>query len=210
MDQRICTLIVAGEHAEALRLVAEAYSRPVGRFCAGVVGSTAVGEELMQEAFIEAWQAMPRVRGESTAKAWLFGIARRICIRHLRRRDRRAGLLERWLGTQAEPVADESSGRADDQALLRAGLAELSGPLRQAVLLRFQVGLDSVEMGAALGIRPATARKRVSLGIQALRQALRPRLMAPEAEGGSEAGQEDHHDNVEHLPAPASVDRKRS
>ena len=87
MEKRITSLISAGEHREALGVLAEAYSVKVARFCAGLVGTHAQGEELMQEAFIDAWQAMPRFRGDSTARAWLFGIARRVCIRHLRQRD---------------------------------------------------------------------------------------------------------------------------
>ena len=183
MELKITTFMADGDHREALRLMAEAYSGPISRFCAAMVGSPTEAEELMQETFIEAWGAMARYREESNVRAWLFGIARRICIRHLRKRDRRAGLFQRWFGpATGDPVTAASHDPAqqlDREALLRRGLAALKPPLRQAVLLRYQVGLEGPEMAAALGIRPAAARKRVSLAVQALRETLRPLLMEP-------------------------------
>jgi RNA polymerase sigma-70 factor (ECF subfamily) len=180
MELQITTLMEDGDHREALRLMAERYSGPIKRFCASMVGSLSEAEELMQETFIDAWKAMPRYRAESNVHAWLFGIARRVCIRHLRKRDRRAGLLQRWFGSGATPAtAEETAVDLDERALLRQGLAELTPELRQAVLLRYQVGMDGSEMAQAIGVQPATARKRVSLGIGALRKSLRPLLMEP-------------------------------
>jgi len=180
MELQITTLMEDGDHREALRLMAEQYSGPVKRFCASMVGSLSEAEELMQETYIDAWKAMPRFRSESNVRAWLFGIARRVCIRHLRRRDRQAGLLQRWFGAGNAPASAEKPALdLDERALLRQGLAELTPELRQAVLLRYQVDMDGPEMALALGVRPATARKRVSLGIAALRKSLRPLLMEP-------------------------------
>lgn len=180
MELQITTLMEDGDHREALRLMAEQFSGPVKRFCASMVGSLSEAEELMQETFIDAWKAMPKFRSESNVRAWLFGIARRVCIRHLRKRDRRAGLLQRFFGGGGDPApADKPALDLEERALLRQGLAELKPELRQAVLLRYQVDMDGSEMALALGVRPATARKRVSLGITALRKSLRPLLMEP-------------------------------
>ncbi len=180
MELQITTLMEDGDHREALRLMAEQYSGPVKRFCASMVGSLSEAEELMQETFIDAWKAMPGFRAESNVRSWLFGVARRVCIRHLRKRDRRAGLLQRWFGSGASSeTTDESAVDLDERALLRRGLAELKPELRQAVLLRYQVGMEGAEMALALGVKPAAARKRVSLGIGALRDSLRPLLMEP-------------------------------
>ncbi len=180
MELQITTLMEDGDHREALRLMAEQYSGPVKRFCASMVGSLSEAEELMQETFIDGWKAMPRYRAESNVRAWLFGIARRVCIRHLRKRDRRAGLWQRWFGAGDDPSpASEPALDLDERALLRQGLAELKPELRQAVLLKYQVGMDGPEVAQALGIKPAAARKRISLGIAALRNSLRPLLMEP-------------------------------
>lgn len=200
MEQRITSLITAGEHRAALGFLAEAYSVKVARFCAGLVGSHAEGEELMQEAFIDAWRAMPRFRGESTARSWLFGIARRVCIRHLRQRDRRSALQVRYSqnghGPKVARINGSQAAAGEDlgdhlahRAMVGEALAALKPALREAVLLQYQAGLDGAELATALGVRPAAARKRVSLGLQALRVALRPALMAPPSPAAAAQGQ---------------------
>lgn len=202
MELQITTLMEDGDHREALRLMAERYSGPVKRFCASMVGSLSEAEELMQDTFIDAWKAMPRFRAESNVRCWLFGIARRVCIRHLRKRDRRAGLLQRWFGSEATAAtADESAVDLDERALLRRGLTELKPELRQAVLLRYQVDMDGPEMALALGVGPATARKRVSLGINALRKSLRPLLMEPPSSKSREENPDEQA--PESMPAAA-------
>jgi RNA polymerase sigma-70 factor (ECF subfamily) len=192
MELQITTFMADGDHREALRLMAEHYAAPISRFCASMVGSPAEAEELMQETLLDAWNAMPSYRTESNVRAWLYGIARRVCIRHLRKRDRRAGLLQRWLGPKsaAPPPADPSE-KLDAEKLLRQGLQALKPELRQVVLLKYQVGLDGPEIAAALNIRPATARKRISLGVQSLRESLRPLLMEPAAAENPQENQDD-------------------
>lgn len=202
MELQITTLMEDGDHREALRLMAEQYSGPIKRFCASMVGSLSEAEELMQETFIDAWKAMPRFRAESNVRSWLFGIARRVCIRHLRKRDRRAGLWQRWFGAGDSPEpADEAAPDPDERALLRKGLAELTPELRQAVLLCYQVGMDGPEMAQVLGVQPATARKRLSLGIQALRKSLRPLLMEPP----SSTSRQENPDEQAKEPVPAAA-----
>ncbi len=169
MELQITTFMADGDHREALRLMAEHYAGPLSRFCASMVGSPAEAEELMQETLLDAWNAMPKYRAESNVRAWLYGIARRVCIRHLRKRDRRTGLLQRWLGPTSAPPPADPSEKLDAEKLLRQGLQALKPELRQAVLLKYQVGLDGPEIAAALSIRSATARKRISAVVSAAR-----------------------------------------
>lgn len=176
MELRITTLMASGDFREALRLLVDAYGKPVGRYCTGLVGSRTEAEELLQESLIEAFAAMPRFRGESTVRAWLFGIARRLCIRHLRRRDRRLVLFRRF-ARAAPPEAPSDHERTDARLALERALVALKPPLREAVLLQYQAGLESPEIAAVLGISAEAARKRVSLGVQALRVELRENLM---------------------------------
>ena len=177
---RITSLIVSGDHREALGLLAEAYGPSAVRFCAALVGSPADAEELLQEALIQAYQAMPTYRGGGP-KAWFFGITRRICIRHLRRRDRRRGLMARWWPrSEVAHVSPDPVVCAEESAALSTALAGLKPHLREVVLLRYQAGLDHSEVAGVLGITRAASRKRASLGLRALRRDLEPILMRDE------------------------------
>lgn len=183
MELEITTLIADGKHREALTLMARTFQKPLGRFCSGFIGSRSDAEELVQEAFMEAYRAMSRFRAEGSVRAWLFGIARRVCIRHLRRRDRRLGLLRRFFVSE-EPAgeAKDPAEKAEAQAMVRTALAKLRPLLREALLLRYQQDMDHQELAAVLGIRPEAARKRVSLAVMAMREALHPILMQPPEE----------------------------
>ncbi|MFH1681295.1 MAG: sigma-70 family RNA polymerase sigma factor, partial [Candidatus Eisenbacteria bacterium] len=50
-------------------------------------------EDLAQEAFVRAYQALPRFRGECTFRTWIFKIARNLSLSEIRRRGRRPELL---------------------------------------------------------------------------------------------------------------------
>lgn len=188
MELKISTCMAAGDFEEALRLMAQAYGAPVGRFCAGFCGSKSDADDLLQETFVDAWNAMHRFDGSSGARAWLFGIARRVCIRHLRKRDRRSNLVQKWCARANEPVSREPSAEkttqeAESHELLEKALQQLKPKLREAVLLYYVADLSNTEIAESLGIRSAAARKRVSLGIGRLRRLLRPILMEPPSEG---------------------------
>lgn len=188
MELKISTCIAAGDYEQALRLMAKTYSTQIGRFCAGFAGSEADGDDLLQETFVDAWKAMGRYEGNASPKAWLFGVARRVCIRYLRKRDRRSDLIKRWFGKAKDPVSREPSAErrvqeTESRTLVEQALLQLKPILREAVLLYYQAGLSTPEMADCLGVKPAAARKRVSLGIRDLRRILRPLLMEPPSNG---------------------------
>ena len=141
-------------------------------------------------------------------RAWLFGIARRVCIRHLRKRDRRSNLLKRWFGEKPAGRSDPSEDpaeRSEQEEMLRTALLELKSQFREAVLLRYQAGMDHAEIAQSLDISPAAARKRVSLGVAALRSTLRPLLMeSPEEKTGQE-GDHEGEEPVSARPRPRIV-----
>src|SRR3954468_4746337 len=82
-------LIAEGRHREALARCARDYALPLGRLCMAFTGSQAESEELVQETLLAAYDAVPQFRGEGTARSFVFGIARRLCGRHVEMRARR-------------------------------------------------------------------------------------------------------------------------
>ncbi|MBU1069180.1 RNA polymerase sigma factor [Myxococcota bacterium] len=191
MEQQILSMMREGHRERALELMARAWAQPIGRFCCALAGSAAEGEDLLQETFIEAWRAMETFRAESSPRAWLYGIARNLCASHLRRRDRRRSLFGRFFADSSAENAhcrssEDNAVRSEEQVLLDAALADLKPALREAVLLHYQGHFSMQEIADMLEISPANARKRVSLGVGALREALRPVLMKPENPRGGQ------------------------
>ncbi len=162
-------LIATGDHREALARCARAYAVSIGRLCMAFTGSQADSEELVQETLVAAYHAFPTYRAEGSVRAFLYGIARRLCGRYNETQARQKARLhlvdDSSSGTDASDLAleKERAGRARD------ALAKLKPSEREAVVLRYDAGLGFRELGLACGIDEATARKRVSRALARLR-----------------------------------------
>ena len=77
------------------------------RMCSG---DEEEARDLVQDAFLNAFRNLKRFKGDSGFYTWLYRIVVNTCLDARRRRQRRSGLLSRWL--QRKKV-----GRGTDQAL---------------------------------------------------------------------------------------------
>lgn len=172
-DDPIHRAIRAGAFRDAVAMCAREHGDSIGRTCMALLGSQAEAEECVQEVLLAAYDAFPSYRGEGTVRAFLFAIARRMCARRLEVRGRR----ERRLRLVHDAVADASTPEDVVQARreaerVRAALEQLRPSERDALVLRYQAGLEYQEIGAACGIDEVAARKRVSRGLARMREIL--------------------------------------
>src|SRR5258705_9968433 len=133
-DDPIVAFIRAGAHREAAARCAREHGAGLGRLAMALLGSQAEAEEAVQETLIAAHEAMASYRGDGTVRAWLFGIARRLCARRLEtrvRQDRRLRLVH---------DADRDASRPDDLVdtqrrafAVRAALEQLKPSERDAL-----------------------------------------------------------------------------
>jgi RNA polymerase sigma-70 factor, ECF subfamily len=169
--------LARGDLREALASCARVHGPALGRLCMALTGSQAEADELVHEVLLLAYDSFPSYRGEGTLRSWLFGIARRVCARHLETRSRQTRLRlahpeavdhrrERALGGEEIIIARDEAERA------RRALHTLSEAERDAILLRYEADLDFREIALACDVDEATARKRVSRGLNHLREAL--------------------------------------
>lgn len=157
---------------EALTLCARHYGRDIGRLCMAIVGSQAEADDLTQETLLAAHDAFATFQRQGTLRAWLCGIARRRCARYLERSSTRAAKLHLVAVHDERPSSDELLARRQRAERARHALAALRPTDREAVVLRYVVGLSYREVGAATDIEEATARQRVSRALARLRDAL--------------------------------------
>lgn len=153
--------IAAGDYRDALAKCAETYAVPLSRYAMAFTGSQSESEGLVEEILVAASGALPQYRAGKDVKAWLFGIARRICGRHVELRARKTG--------HGEALSNGGSGPS---AKAREALAKLKPSEREAVVLRYEVGLSVRELAIACGVDEASVRKRVSKGLVRLRAEL--------------------------------------
>jgi RNA polymerase sigma-70 factor (ECF subfamily) len=151
--------IAAGDYRAALAQCAEAYAVPLSRYAMAFTGSQSESEALVEEILLAAAGSFGQYRAGKDVKAWLFGIARRVCGRHIELRARKTG--------HGEAI---SNGGAAAKA--REALAKLKPSEREAVVLRYEAGLSVRELAIACGVDEASVRKRVSKGLVRLRAEL--------------------------------------
>jgi RNA polymerase sigma-70 factor (ECF subfamily) len=166
-------LIGQGAYREAVAMAARNHGAAIGRLCMAMLGSQAEAEEAAQEALIAAYDGMASYRGEGSVRAWLFGIARRICARRLETRTRQQNRLRLVYDAEAEAqLPDDVVEKRRLAQRVRLALEQLRPSEREAILLRYASELSYREVGEACGIDESAARKRASRALSRLREVL--------------------------------------
>lgn len=136
-------------------------------------GERGQAEEILQDTFVAVWQGAARFERRSSAKTWLFGIARRQAHNALRRRNLDLtddAALEHFPSGEPEP---ETSAliNADREAVANA-IAKL-GPIQREILtLAFAHDLSYPEMSEILAVPVGTIKSRLNIAKRQLRQLL--------------------------------------
>lgn len=121
----------AGGDRCAFTIVVAVVERPLRRYLALRAPATVDVDELAQQTLIQAFDALPRWRGEGDPAGWLFGIARNVVRRAWRAEQRaaeRRGALEARL---AERLAERAERPASDDDARLAALAECEAQLSE-------------------------------------------------------------------------------
>lgn len=130
-----------------------------------LTSSDSVAEEALQETYIALWQGAGRYRGDGSARAFLFGIARKQASRTWRRRAGEPShtepltelALHAGWGGDPETIAM----RAEDRRGLLDALARLSQG-DQEILTRCDLeGRTPAKIAGELGIAAGTVRVRL-------------------------------------------------
>lgn len=161
--------LARGDHRGAVALCARLHGAALGRLCMSFLGSQAEADEAVQESLLAAFDGMGQYRADASVRAWLFGIARRVCARRVETRARREHRLRLVHGDDSAPGADAVLAARREAERVRGALEQLKPSERDAVVLRFERELSFREVGAACGVDEATARKRVSRALDRLR-----------------------------------------
>ncbi|GAB4523850.1 MAG: RNA polymerase sigma factor RpoE [Anaerolineae bacterium] len=133
-----------------------------------------LAQDISQETFIKAWQALPRFvpRGDQDTgfRAWLCRIAVNTAIDEMRRQRP----VEELGPTQAAPQIGPMEAvvqRADSEAI-RAAIARLPERSRAALILREFEGLSYQEIAEALDVPIGTVMSRLNYARRRLREEL--------------------------------------
>ena len=139
-------------------------------------------EDVAQEAFISAYRAFGRFRGESKVTTWLYRITTNAALMKLRKGKKERQLTQTGIDDMEIPDWDDSP---DDAAInaelgekLREGISRLDPDLKAAVILRDVEGLSSSEAAEVLDVSVASLKSRLHRGRVILRKFLSDHVAA--------------------------------
>lgn len=159
-DRDLVSRARAGDHA-AFAALFEQYHTPILNYLHRMVGDRVLAEDLAQDAFIKAYNALPSTRPDLAFKPWLYRIATNTAISHHRRRK-----IIQWVpflgGDENTHASSESVERSvTRQHDVEQALAKLPKHYAAVLLLRHYQGLSLAETASALDITENAAKLRL-------------------------------------------------
>lgn len=142
--------------------------------------------DVVQEAFLKAYRAMPSFRGESAFYTWLYRIAINTAKNHLVAQGRRPpdGDIDSADAEQLEGQSDLKDNATPERLLLRdeiektvmEAIEQLPEDLRTAITLRELEGLSYEEIAESMDCPIGTVRSRIFRAREAINKRLQPLL----------------------------------
>lgn len=143
----------------AFEQLVAATERELTHFCLRLVGPAEL-DDTLQETYIALWRALPQFRGESSARTYIYAIARRTAARLSQRQ-------ARWSELAALSPGSVESGFGLSLEIEEA-LAHLEPERRTALLLTRVFGFSYAEAALICGCPVGTIRSRVARARQDL------------------------------------------
>ncbi len=164
LDQELVRQCLAGERSAFDRLYRR-HAATVHRRLSRMVGGGAEVEDLLQQAFLETFRALPRFRGDAAFRTWLYRIAVNVALGTLRKQRRRPQIsidprdLDERIGAGLTPEARARERELYERTLRHLGA--LKPEHRIAFVLRHVEQLSLEEIGSMVGANPPAVAQRV-------------------------------------------------
>jgi RNA polymerase sigma-70 factor (ECF subfamily) len=156
-DEACVARCKAGD-VEAFSLLVERHQATVYNIAYRMVASSDEAQDLAQDAFVRAFAALRRFRGDCSFRTWICRIVTRLCVDALRAKPRRAQPLGSLQDSGAEGDWTES---VVNRQVLEQAVASLPVHYRAAIVLRHGEGLSYEEIGRILHLPLGTVKTHI-------------------------------------------------
>lgn len=185
-DEKLVARAVQGDHS-AFDALVRAHTPKMYRVALRITGSAAEAEDVVQEAWISAWRALPGFRHESAVSTWLYRVVTNGALASVRRRRPTVSLDAALHAEQggggpllgAGVLADTRANpegqvvRAEQVDAVLGAIAELDVSQRVPLVLRELEGLSYEEVAEVLEVSVPALRSRLHRARVALLAKLR-------------------------------------
>jgi RNA polymerase sigma-70 factor, ECF subfamily len=141
------------------------------------IGNHHDAEDLTEQTFLQAYRHFERAQRESNGRPlrpWLIRIAHNLAANYYRDRSRKpqTQLEDAAVLSAVHDTEDLVEGRQELEEVL-AGVANLPSDRREALIMRFALGMDNREIARALGRSEGATKVLIHRAIKQLEQGLK-------------------------------------
>jgi RNA polymerase sigma-70 factor, ECF subfamily len=169
--------VVQGGDPRAFEVLYDRHGAAAFSLAYRMVGTRAVAEDIVQEAFLSIWRSKVRYERErGSVRTWVLGIvhhrtidALRRSLVHERRRASAEGIEERH---EARELTDVEAVRREEAREVRAALSALPGEQSRVIELAYYGGFTHTQIAEMLDMPVGTVKGRMRLGLDKMRREL--------------------------------------
>jgi RNA polymerase sigma-70 factor (ECF subfamily) len=170
-DEEIVARVKAGDTA-LYEIIMRRYNQRLYRVAVAVLRDYAEAEDVIQEAYVSAYQHLDQFAGRSAFPTWLTRIAVHEALRRIRLRNRNVSLDdvgddgEALMNDVAEtsPNPEQNASRTELSQLLEETVLGLPSQFRTVIMLREVEGLSISEIAATLDLTEENVKVRLHRG----------------------------------------------
>ncbi len=185
LDQALVERVQQGDK-QAFDLLVRKYQQKIMNVIMRYVHDPDEAQDIAQEAFIKAYRALPRFRGDSAFYTWLYRIAINTAKNVLVSRGRRppnsdveVDVAEQLdAGARLKDQATPESFLHEEEVMrtIRQAMDDLPEDLRTAIMLRELDGMSYEQIAEAMSCPIGTVRSRIFRAREAIDKKLKPVL----------------------------------
>lgn len=165
-----------------------AYSQKLYRFAYGLLGNHHDAEEVVQDAFVRAYNALDRFRGDSSFETWMHRITLNLARNKYHWNRRRGEGMTVSLSEQMDSQDDELScdldlpdisyspdhllEKVETESNVLNGINALPESLRETMILRHVKDMPYEQIASVLDCKIGTVKSRIARGRELLREYL--------------------------------------
>jgi len=181
-DEHVVERVLAGETA-LYEIIMRRYNQRLYRVVISILRDRDEAEDVLQDAYVRAYQHLSQFEGRASFSTWLTRIAVHEALARLRSRSR---MLQLGTETDEEDIPvdsmpasvdpEETTSRAELARLLEHSLMNLPEQYRTVLMLRDVEELSTSETAEALGLTEENVKVRLHRGRSLLRRDLLERV----------------------------------
>lgn len=179
-DEEVVSRVLEGDK-ELFELIIRRHNERLFRISRSYVRDDDEAEDIMQEAYVRAYEQLPRFEGRSKFSTWLIRILINEALARVRRRQRMAPAagatqeerpLEETLPAHEQDIPDERVMTMELRTALEQAIDGLPDHYRQVYVMREIEHLSVAETGECLGLTETNVKVRLNRAKVMLRRSL--------------------------------------